>query len=90
MLLLILPKGIFWMDKKGFYTYKRTVQDIPCTVQNYVFSDLNEGQSFQVFGFLNKEFDEVGWFYCSLRRNNCYYKYVVFNYEEGLDYRPIN
>lgn len=45
------PKGIFWMDKKGFYNYNGQVQDIPCTVQDYVFSDFNEGQSFQAFGF---------------------------------------
>jgi hypothetical protein len=76
------PKGIFWMDKKGFYTYNGAVQDIPCTVQDYVFSDLNEGQSFQVFGFLNKEFDEVGWFYC-VTGETTISKYVVLNYEEG-------
>ena len=77
------PKGIFWMDKKGFYTYNGAVQDIPCTVQDYVFSDLNEGQAFQVFGFLNKEFDEVGWFYCAAGETTIS-KYVVFNYEDGV------
>ena len=76
------PKGVFWMDKKGFYTYNGAVQDIPCTVQDYVFSDLNEGQAFQVFGFLNKEFDEVGWYYCS-GSSTSIDKYVVFNYGEG-------
>ena len=76
------PKGVFWMDKKGFYTYNGSLGDIPCTVQNYVFTDLNEGQSFQVFGFLNKEFDEVGWFYCS-GTSTVIDKYVVYNYEEG-------
>jgi len=76
------PKGVFWMDKKGFYTYNGSLGDIPCTVQNYVFSDLNEGQSFQTFGFLNKEFDEVGWYYCS-SDSLVIDKYVVYNYEEG-------
>ena len=76
------PKGIFWMDKKGFYTYSGAVQDIPCTVQNYVFSDFNEGQAFQVFGFVNKEFDEVGWFYCSAD-SEVIDRYVVYNYEDG-------
>tara|TARA_R100001082_G_scaffold14865_2_gene7616 strand:- start:17518 stop:19404 length:1887 start_codon:yes stop_codon:yes gene_type:complete len=76
------PKGVFWMDKKGFYTYNGSVQDIPCTVQNYVFSDLNESQVFQIFGFVNKEFDEVGWFYCS-ETSTVIDKYVVFNYEDG-------
>ena len=77
------PKGIFWMDKKGFYTYTGAVQDIPCTVQNYVFSDFNEGQAFQTFAFVNKEFDEVGWFYCSASSGTID-RYVVFNYEDGV------
>ena len=77
------PRGIFWMDKKGFYTYNGQVLDVPCTVQDYVFSDFNEGQSFQAFGFLNKEFDEVGWFYCSSSASTID-RYVVYNYEEKL------
>jgi len=77
------PKGIFWMDKKGFYTYTGATQDIPCSVQAYVFSDLNENQSYQIFGFVNKAFDEVGWFYCS-SDSNTLNKYVVFNYEEQV------
>ena len=59
------PKGVFWMDKKGFYTYTGNVNVLPCTVLNYVLNDFNEEQAYQVFGFLNKQFDEVGWFYCS-------------------------
>lgn len=75
------PKGVFWMDKKGFYSYTGQVEDIPCSVQDYVLSDLNEGQSYQVFAFLNKQFDEVGWFYCS-SDSTTIDKYVVLNYEE--------
>ena len=77
------PKGIFWMDRKGFYAYNGSVQEIPCTVQAYVFGDINEGQSFQIFGFVNKAFDEVGWFYCT-EDSNVIDKYVVFNYEENV------
>ncbi len=77
------PKGIFWMDKKGFYAYNGAIQEIPCTVQNYVFSDINETQSYQVFSFVNKAFDEVGWFYCS-GSAEVIDRYVVFNYEENL------
>ena len=77
------PKGTFWMDKKGFYFYNGNVQDVSCTVQDYVFSDFNEGQAFQTFAFLNKEFDEVGWFYCSGSASSID-RYVVYNYEEKL------
>ena len=77
------PKGIFWMDKKGFYGYNGAVQEIPCTVQDYVFSNINEIQSYQIFGFVNKAFDEVGWFYCSADAT-VIDKYVVYNYEENV------
>ena len=59
------PAGIFWMDRKGCYRYAGTVQSVPCTVQSYVYDDFNQSQSYQFFGYVNKEFDEVGWFYCS-------------------------
>ena len=77
------PKGVFWMDQKGFYNYTGQINDVPCSVQNYIFSDLAEGQSFQIFGFLNKEFDEVGWFYCS-EGETVIDRYAVFNYDEQV------
>lgn len=73
------PTGIFWMDKKGFYAYQGSVQPIPCSVHSYVFDDLNEGQAFQVFGFVNKQFNEVGWFYCS-GSSETIDRYVTYNY----------
>ena len=75
------PAGVFWMDKKGFYQYQGSVTPVPCSVRSYVFDDINEGQSFQFFGFLNKQFDEVGWFYCSAA-TNVIDRYVTFNYVE--------
>jgi len=77
------PKGVFWMDKKGFYTYTGQVQELPCTVTDYVFSDLEQGQTHQIFGFVNKAFDEVGWFYCS-EGVTVIDKYVTYNYEEQI------
>jgi hypothetical protein len=67
------------MDKKGFYSYGGAVAPLPCSVDFYVFSDINEQQSFQVFGFLNKQFDEVGWFYCS-SSSDAIDRYVTYNY----------
>tara|TARA_R110000796_G_scaffold74379_7_gene167415 strand:- start:1476 stop:3347 length:1872 start_codon:yes stop_codon:yes gene_type:complete len=77
------PKGVFWMDKKGFYTYTGQIQELPCSVTEYVFSDLNQIQSYQIFGFVNKAFDEVGWFYCSAS-STFPDRYVTYNYEENV------
>jgi len=75
------PAGVFWMDKKGFYSYQGAVQSVPCSVRSYVFDDFNEDQAFQVFAFVNKQFDEVGWFYCS-GTNTVIDRYVTYNYVE--------
>jgi hypothetical protein len=77
------PNGIFWMDKKGFYNYNGSVQPLPCSVHAFVFDNFNEKQAFQVFAFLNKQFDEVGWFYCS-GTNTVIDKYIVYNYVENI------
>jgi len=76
------PAGIFWMDRKGFYRYTGTVQSVPCTVQAYVYDDLNQLQSSQFFGFVNKEFNEVGWFYCSSSAT-VIDRYATYNYVDN-------
>jgi hypothetical protein len=76
------PAGVFWMDRKGFYRYSGTVQNVPCTVQAYVYDDLNQLQSSQFFGFLNKEFNEVGWFYCSSSAT-VIDRYAAYNYVDN-------
>jgi len=77
------PAGVFWMDKKGFYTYSGAVSPVPCSVHSYVFDNLNEGQAYQFFGFLNKQFNEVGWFYCSTDSISVD-RYVTYNYVEQV------
>jgi hypothetical protein len=75
------PRGAFWMDRKGFYNYAGTVAPVPCSVHRYIFSDINEGQSYKVFGFLNKQFNEVGWFYPSASSTEID-RYVTYNYND--------
>ena len=77
------PKGVFWMDKKGFYSYSGQVQELSCSVDAYVFSDINQTQSYQIFGFVTKGFNEVGWFYCS-ESSTVLDRYVTYNYEEQV------
>ena len=57
------PNGVFWMGDDGFYSYNGAVQKLPCSVLSYVQEDLDLGQAFKVFALLNKEFNEVWWFY---------------------------
>ena len=75
------PSGVFWMDLKGFYFYNGSISPLASLVHDYVFSDLNISQVYKVFGFLNKAFDEVGWFYPSSSSTEID-RYVVYNYVE--------
>ena len=75
------PNGVFWMDLKGFYFYNGSVAALPSSVHDYVFSDINLVQSYKVFGFLNKAFNEIGWFYCSGSSTEID-RYVLYNYVE--------
>jgi len=78
------PKGVFYMSKKGFYFYNGAVQKLPCSVQDYVFSDLDESQAFKCFAGLNEEFSEVWFFYPSITDNETEIsRYVIYNYEEN-------
>ena len=77
------PDGIYWMARDGFYKYTGSVQRVSCSVLNYVLDDLNTTQSFKIFSFSNKEFNEVGWFYCSGSSNDID-RYVTYNYLENV------
>jgi hypothetical protein len=77
------PVGVFWMDKKGIYNYGGQVKPIPCDVHDYVFDDMNESQVYKVHGFLNKRFNEVGWYYPSGSSSEID-RYVVYNYLENV------
>lgn len=77
--------NVYWMGKEEFYVYGGAVQRIPCTVRDYVFSDLNEGQFGKVVAATNTAYSEVWWFYPSLNSNECD-RYVVYNYQQNIWY----
>jgi len=77
------PQGVFWMSYNNFYLYNGSVKTVPCTVQNYVFSDINLIQSFKINAFTIADKNEVGWFYCSSSSNEID-RYVIYNYAENI------
>jgi len=78
-------QSIYWMSSTNFYAYTGSVQKIPCSVHNYVYSDINLTQSFKVHAFTITEKSEVGWFYCSLSATEID-RYVIYNYEDSVWY----
>lgn len=82
-----VPVGdmVFWMGKGEFYVYDGAVKQLPCTVREYVFSDINITQAQKVVGGHNAAFSEVWWFYTSASADEND-RYVVYNYEQNIWY----
>jgi hypothetical protein len=82
----VIASGIvYWMGVDKFYVYDGRVQTLNCDLRRYVFGDLNQEQSLQVFSGTNEGFNEVWWFYCSAN-SSAIDKYVIFNYVEKIWY----
>jgi hypothetical protein len=92
-----LASGIvYWMGVDKFYMYDGRVQTLNCDVRRYVFQDINQEQSDQIFCGTNEGFNEVWWFYCSItgpdgtgtpnNPNKIADRYVVYNYLERIWY----
>jgi len=76
---------VFWMGQENFYVYDGRVLPIPCSVRDYVFSDLNRNQSFKIHAGSLASQTEVWWFYCTEGSNEID-RYVVYNYGEKVWY----
>jgi len=76
---------VFWMGIDNFYVYAGQTAQLPCTVKDKVFNDINLDQSDKIYGGVNSEFSEVFWFYASAgsQANN---RYVVYNYLDKIWY----
>ncbi len=75
----------FWMGNDSFFVFDGSVQKIPCSVEDYVFTDIDEASQKDTFAGLNTEFNEVTWFYCS-SGSNVINRSVTYNYLENVWY----
>ena len=73
----------FWMGKDAFFMFDGTVKKLACTVQDYVFKDINVIQNVKVNIGVNTQFNEVTWWYCSYT-SDYIDRYVTFNYLENV------
>ena len=83
-----VPVGdvVYWMGRDTFYIYSGgQTQQIPCTVKDKVFLDINTEQFDKVFGGVNSEFNEIIWFYPNASNTNNS-NYVIFNYADNTWY----
>lgn len=82
---IAVEDNIFWMGQEEFYIYTGAVQRLPCTVRDYVFSNMNTDQMEKVTAATNTAFSEIWWFYPSASSTECD-RYVVFNYQQQVWY----
>jgi len=59
------------------------VQEIPCEVGDYVFSDMNTAQKSKISAVVNSTWNEIWWFYPSGDSTECN-RYVSFDYAEKI------
>lgn len=77
--------SVYWMGVGQFYMYNGSVSQIPCTVREYVFSNINQFQLSKVAAANNAAFSEIWWFYPSAASDNND-RYVVYNYAADIWY----
>ena len=73
----------FWMGTEAFYAFDGTVKKLPCTVQDYVFKDINLTQKSKFHAGVNSQFNEVTWWYCSAEADFID-RFVTYNYLEDV------
>ena len=75
----------YWMGNDKFYMYSGRVETLPSALRQYIFSDINRDQGYQIHAGTNERFSEIWWFYCS-GTSTVIDKYVVYNYLENVWY----
>ena len=74
--------AVFFMDREGFYVYRGAVQRLPCSVLDYVFSNLQFDQRFKIYATTNPDDSEVTWYYPVGNASADITNYVTYNYLE--------
>jgi len=75
----------FWMSQTAFYSFDGAIKKLDCTVQDFVFDDINSTANGQVSVAVNTDFNEVTWFYASAS-SDFLDRSVTYNYLEGVWY----
>jgi len=81
---------VFWMGGDKFYIYNGRVAPLHCSLNKFIFDNINPTQTDQIFAGTNEGFNEVWWFYCS-KDSTVNDSYAIFNYVEQVwTYGTIN
>jgi hypothetical protein len=81
----IVNNMTFWMGHDKFYVYSGRVETLPCTLRNFVFTDINFAQADQIICGTNEGWNEVWWMYPSAQ-SNVNNRYIIYNHLERIWY----
>ena len=78
----------YWMGNNGFFSFDGTVNTLPCSVEDYIYDDIDTTKGQQVNAGINNLFTEVVWWYptAGSEFNN---RYVVYNYGQSNGQLPM-
>jgi hypothetical protein len=80
-----LDGAVYWMGLRDFFVYTGRVQELPSSVRDYVFGDINLLQAQKIHAGTIKDFGEIVWFYCSADATEID-RYVIYNSFENCWY----
>ncbi len=72
----------YWMSQDSFFLFDGSVKKLPCTVEQFVFNNLNVTGAENAFAGHNGEFNEIMWFY-PRTGSDTINAIVAYNYTEG-------
>ena len=78
----------YWMGNNGFFSFDGTVNTLPCSVEDYVYDDIDTTKGQQICAGINNLFTEVIWWYPTA--NSTFNdRYVVYNYGQDNANLPM-
>ena len=72
----------YWMSQDSFFLFDGSVKKLPCTVEQFIFNNLNVTGAENAFAGHNGEFNEIMWFY-PRTGSDTINAIVAYNYLEG-------
>ena len=72
----------YWMSQDSFFLFDGSVKKLPCTVEQFIFNNLNVTGAENAFAGHNGEFNEIMWFY-PRTGSDIINAIVAYNYLEG-------
>jgi len=73
----------YWMSNNGFFLFDGTVKSLPCSVEDFVYDDIDLTKGQQITAGVNNLFTEIIWWYPTSGQsfNN---RLVAYNYLESM------